>query len=46
MPSREIILKNADLLQIRMVKASAKYGVDSHVIEPRATAKKVILPAQ
>lgn len=35
-PSQEIILKSSDLLQIKMAKAAAKYGVNPHVIEPRA----------
>ena len=34
-PSEEIILKDSDVLQIKMVEAASKYGVDSHVIEPR-----------
>ncbi|OIP77962.1 MAG: DNA (cytosine-5-)-methyltransferase [Oscillatoriales cyanobacterium CG2_30_44_21] len=42
-PSGEIILENDNLLQIRMVKASIKYGVDSHVIEPRAKKNNLFL---
>jgi len=34
-PSQEIVLKNSDVLQIKMVEAAERYGVDSHVIEPR-----------
>ncbi len=34
-PSKEIILKNSDVLQIKMVEAAERYGVDPHVIEPR-----------
>lgn len=34
-PSQEIILKNPDVLQIKMVEAAERYGVDPHVIEPR-----------
>jgi DNA (cytosine-5)-methyltransferase 1 len=34
-PSQKIILENADILQIKMVEAAARYGVDPHVIEPR-----------
>ncbi|MDX1976897.1 MAG: DNA cytosine methyltransferase [Pseudanabaenaceae cyanobacterium bins.68] len=34
-PWQEIILENSDLLQIKMVEAAEKYGVDPHVIEPR-----------
>jgi DNA (cytosine-5)-methyltransferase 1 len=34
-PNQEIILKNPEVLQTKMVEAAAKYGVDSHVIEPR-----------
>ena len=34
-PSHEIILKNSDVLKIKMVAASEKFGVDSHVIESR-----------
>ncbi|MEI6063083.1 MAG: DNA cytosine methyltransferase, partial [Pseudanabaena sp. ELA748] len=33
-PSEEIILKNSNVLQIKMVEAAARYGVDPHVIEP------------
>jgi DNA (cytosine-5)-methyltransferase 1 len=35
LPSEEIILKDADVLQIKMVEAAKRYGVDPHVIEPR-----------
>jgi len=34
-PSQEVILRNSDVLQIKMVEAAEKYGVDPHVIEPR-----------
>ena len=34
-PSEEIILKNSDVLEIKMVEAAKMYGVDPHVIEPR-----------
>ncbi len=34
-PHQEIILKNSEVLQIKMVEAAEKYGVDPHVIEPR-----------
>ncbi|PZU90921.1 MAG: DNA (cytosine-5-)-methyltransferase [Pseudanabaena sp.] len=34
-PSGEVVLENANLLQIKMTKASARYGVSSCVIEQR-----------
>ena len=34
-PSEEIILENPDVLEIKMVEAAKRYGVDAHVIEPR-----------
>ncbi len=35
-PSEEIILKNSEVLQIKMIEAAARYSVDPHVIEPRS----------
>ena len=40
-PSQEIILKNPEVLQIKMVEAAARYGVDPHVIETRAKTKTI-----
>ena len=37
--SQEIILKNSNVLQIKMVEAAKRYGVDPHVIEPRMRHK-------
>ncbi len=34
-PSEEIVFKNSDVLQIKMMEAAKRYGVDPHVIEPR-----------
>ncbi|WP_199302134.1 DNA cytosine methyltransferase [Pseudanabaena cinerea] len=34
-PSQKVILSKAKDLQIKMVEAAEKYGVDPHVIEPR-----------
>jgi len=43
-PSEEIILKNSDVLQIKMVAAAEKFGVDAHVIESRIKRNLLVNP--
>ncbi len=43
-PSQKIILKNPDVLQIKMVAAAKKFGVDSHVIESRIKRSLLVNP--
>jgi DNA (cytosine-5)-methyltransferase 1 len=43
-PSEEIILKHSDVLQIKMVEAAKRYGVDPHVIESRIKRSLLVNP--
>lgn len=43
-PSQKIILKNPDVLHIKMVAAAEKFGVDSHVIESRIKRSLLVNP--
>ena len=44
-PQTMISLMNDELLRLKMVKAAEKYGVDSHVIQPRKQKHYFTLPS-
>ena len=43
-PSQKIILKNSDVLNIKMIAAAERFGVDSHVIESRIKRSLLVNP--